>query len=118
MPPSSEYSTPSRGGLKLKGAKPEGVTKKKKKKDRAKGLDSKEDVRPAEREGDGEKGEGKGEGGQELSEEELRTLEDGDTGDKKTAAERAQEEMRRRRVCFLSYASFSSPLFLVCVLGW
>jgi protein FAM32A len=112
--PADEYSSVVRGGLKLKGSAPSGISKKKKK-------DKKKPSEAA----DGEKRESKngalrkalededeaivrardkGEGGGEWEEEGDRELEvRGNDG--KTASERAYEEMRRRRVS-------CSPFFL------
>ena len=104
--PGDEYTSTIRGGLKLKGAKPSGVTKKKKKPKAPKESDSR-----AEAEGSG------GEKGalqkalededaetsrhkDEPSEAQLRELDPrGDDG--KTASERQYEEMRRKRVRLL-----------------
>jgi len=111
--PADEYSSVVRGGLKLKGTAPSGISKKKKK-----------DKKKPKEAADGEKRESKngalrkalededeamvrardkGEGGGEGEEEGDRELEvRGNDG--KTASERAYEEMRRRRVsCFLSF---------------
>ncbi|KAF4631027.1 hypothetical protein G7Y89_g7107 [Cudoniella acicularis] len=101
---SDDYAPIVRGGLKLKGAKPTGVTKtKKKKKDKlstnpqdpssSTSKDVSKTKKDAEKEG-GKEGEGEEE---ELTEEQLRTLEERG-GDGKTASERAYEEMRKKRL--------------------
>lgn len=101
-----------RGGLKLKGgSKPSGGIEKKKKKKKTKPLDEPsssskktaleaaledENAQSAEAPASKE--------GEELDEAQLRELE-GRDGDGKTASERAQEEMRRRRVSSISFLS-------------
>ena len=111
--PSDDYTPLVRGGLKLKGSKPSGILKgKKKKKAASKDMGTEEGVSARKdadaesalqtalkdkdaRVGDREEGEKEGKG---LSEGQLRELEiRGDDG--KTASERQYEEMRRRRVC-------------------
>jgi protein FAM32A len=108
--PADEYSSVVRGGLKLKGSAPSGVSKKKKrdkKKPREAADGEKNDAlrKALEEEDEDEaivrardKGEG---GGEEAGDRELE--ERGNDG--KTASERAYEEMRRRRVS-------CSPFFL------
>lgn len=116
---SGDYASAVRGGLKLKGAaKPAGI-KKKKKKDRSKDTEAESESkksalqRALEEEDAGTSKEmvrgGKGEG-EDMSEDQLRELEE-KGGDGKTAAERAYEEMRRRRVCSPIY-SFSFSTYL------
>jgi protein FAM32A len=109
--PADEYSSVVRGGLKLKGSAPSGVSKKKKrdkkKPKEAEKSESKNDALRKALEDEDEvivrardKGEGGG-GGEEGGDRELE-----DRGnDGKTASERAYEEMRRRRVS-------CSPFFL------
>jgi protein FAM32A len=95
-----DYHTPG-GGLKLKGAKPTGIKKKKKKHSssstpsrdsalqKAAAADEASSAKPS-----------------EDDDAELRELEQRDPHDGKTAAERAAEEMRRKRVrVFLYYPS-------------
>ena len=108
--PADEYSSVVRGGLKLKGSAPSGISKKKKKdkkkpKEAADGekRESKNDALRKALEDEDEamvrardKGEGEEAGDRELEER-------GNVG--KTARERAYEEMRRRRV---SYSPFFS----------
>ena len=100
--PSDDYTSAVRGGLKLKGAssaKPSGI-KKKKKKTAASTSDSKaESIEKALVDEDAkQKNDGEGERDpDELSEEQLRELEQRG-GDGKTASERAYEDMRRKRV--------------------
>ena len=122
--PSDDYSA-IRGGLKLKGSKPAGVTKKKKKsktpkdtnttsnddasQDIAEGEKSKqsalqkvledEDFDMRDKDGKGIRGDGEGE---ELDEAKLRELDPRDD-DGKTASERQYEDMRRKRVCFFFF---------------
>jgi protein FAM32A len=108
--PADEYSSVVRGGLKLKGSAPSGVSKKKKRdkkkpKEAADGEKSDALRKALEDEDEAivrarDKGEGGG-GGEEGGDRELE-----DRGnDGKTASERAYEEMRRRRVS-------CSPFFL------
>jgi len=94
--PTDDYTSTVRGGLKLKGGtKPEGITKKKKKKKAA--TEPSQLARAlGESSAKGEDGDRDGES-DGLTEEELKLLEERG-GDGKTAAERAQEEMRRRRL--------------------
>jgi protein FAM32A len=109
--PADEYSSVVRGGLKLKGSAPSGISKKKKKdkkkpKEAADGekRESKNDALRKALEDEDEaivrardKGEG---GGEEEGDRELEVR----GNDGKTASERAYEEMRRRRVsCSLSF---------------
>jgi protein FAM32A len=103
--PADEYTSVVRGGLKLKGSAPSGVSKKKKKdKKKPKAADgeseSKKDaLRKALEDEDSAivKAKAKGEGGGEGEEGGDRELEErGNDG--KTASERAYEEMRRKRV--------------------
>jgi protein FAM32A len=103
MPDDDPYATVNRGGLKLKGAKPTGVEKKKKKKKQptAHSSSSKTLTKVL----SDEDGKVKDDAEEELDEEKLKDLEDRGS-DGKTAAERAAEEMRRKRVC-LPYISFS-----------
>jgi len=113
--PADEYSSVVRGGLKLKGSTPSGISKKKKKdkkkpREAADGekRESKNDALRKALEDEDEaivRARDKGEGGGE--EEGDRELEDrGNDG--KTASERAYEEMRRRRVsCSLSFFSLN-----------
>jgi protein FAM32A len=94
--PSDDYAPTARGGLKLKGSnsgKPSGVEKKKKKKKKPQDTLQKalEDEEASAKNADADE--------EELDEAKLRELEERG-GDGKTASERAQEEMRRRRVCF------------------
>jgi len=110
---SDDYASAVRGGLKLKGtAKPAGI-KKKKKKDKHKDTEAESESkktalqRALEEEDAGTSKELVGDGNgneEEMSEDQLKELEEKGR-DGKTAAERAYEEMRRRRVCF--YPSFS-----------
>lgn len=120
---SSEYSI-IRGGLKLKGSKPTGVTKTKKKKSSSAKKDKVQEnpseeisLQKALADEDSSTAKDKDGLGKELSEEELKQLDPTD-GDGKTAAERQMEEMRRRRVClslslpihsFYSFPSFPFP---------
>jgi hypothetical protein len=106
MPDDDPYATVNRGGLKLKGAKPTGVEKKKKKKKQptADSSSSKALTKVL----SDEDGKAKDDAEEELDEEKLKDLEDRGS-DGKTAAERAAEEMRRKRVC-LPYISFSPAL--------
>jgi len=100
--PADEYSSVVRGGLKLKGSAPSGVSKKKKKDKKPKAADgeseSKKDaLRKALEDEDSAivKARAKGEGeGEEEGDGELE--ERGNDG--KTASERAYEEMRRKRL--------------------
>lgn len=100
--PADEYSSVVRGGLKLKGSAPSGVSKKKKKDKKPKAADgeseSKKDaLRKALEDEDSAivKARAKGEGeGEEEGDRELE--ERGNDG--KTASERAYEEMRRKRL--------------------
>ncbi|KAH8600949.1 hypothetical protein B0O99DRAFT_649019 [Bisporella sp. PMI_857] len=100
--PSDDYASAVGGGLKLKGVKDSGVKKKKKKK-ASKGDPSisGEQASALQKALAGEDEDaGKQQGGKEgedPSEDELRTL-DHRGNDGKTAAERAHEEMRRRRL--------------------
>jgi protein FAM32A len=98
-----DYHTPG-GGLKLKGSKPAGI-KKKKKKPSSSSTPSRESAlqKAASRE------EASSSKPSEDDDAELRELEQRDPHDGKTAAERAAEEMRRKRVRdSLSH----SPVFL------
>jgi len=115
---SDDYASAVRGGLKLKGAaKPAGI-KKKKKKDKTKETEAESESkktalqRALEEENAGTSKEmvrgGKGEG-EDMNEDQLRELEE-KGGDGKTAAERAYEEMRRRRVCSIFSFPFSISL--------
>jgi protein FAM32A len=101
--PNDEYSTAIGGGLKLKGGKPRGVVKKKKKKDK-----EKSNVKGAIEEAVSStetavvKKSTDGEGGQssfKVHEEEADNGNDYGYGDGKTEAERKHEEMRKKRVC-------------------
>ena len=106
---SDDYAPVVRGGLKLKGAsKPPGITKKKKKREKsslstsAEPSESKKSaLQKALEEEDSELKDNKDE--VELSEEQLRELVERDPNDGKTAAERAMEEMRKKRVSALSF---------------
>ena len=107
--PADEYAPVVRGALKLKGSAPSGIKKKKKKpktSDAAASSSKKSALQSALEEEDAESSKAitkkrKGEGSEEdLDEEALRELEERG-GDGKTASERAYEEMRRKRVCFL-----------------
>jgi len=108
--PGDEYSSVVRGGLKLKG----GVTKKKKKAKKPADDQGKKDAlrkalededaalskTVAKMAKDGEvKDDGEEEGDRELEER---------GNDGKTASERAYEEMRRKRVSFFQWCSFSA----------
>jgi len=96
--PSDEYASSSRGGLKLKGGS--GITKKKKKKAKkdpdAPSSSKTSAIQRALEDEDAAGKEGL-DGQEESSEKESRELEERG-GDGKTASERAQEEMRRRRL--------------------
>ncbi|RFU34634.1 hypothetical protein B7463_g1727, partial [Scytalidium lignicola] len=99
--PSDDYTPVVRGGLKLKGAaKPAGITKKKKKKKEGKDSDSQTQAIQKALE-DEDVGSSKlvesEEGTVEMDDAALRELEERG-GDGKTAAERAHEEMRRKRL--------------------
>jgi len=105
--PSDDYTSTSRGSLKLKGSTPSGI-KKKKKKDKSKlsvvaeggaAADSALQKVLADEDTSTMKGhdDKKGERDEELDETQLRELETRD-GDGKTASERQYEEMRRKRV--------------------
>ncbi len=105
--PSDEYAPVVRGALRLKGGTTSGVKKHKKKKDKK--PKSEAEVGAIEKAlGEGGKGkeaqiEGEAEGMGEL---ETRG------GDGKTAAERAYEEVRRRRVCLIYFiVSILLPFF-------
>jgi len=136
--PADEYTPVVRGALKLKGtATPSGITKKKKKK-AAKHDDpsassaaqnsalqkalQEEDAAAATAEIAGAGGTSGGKAaGEGLSEEELRELESRDS-DGKTAAERAYQEMRRRRVCvtvlFLRLSLSTPPFSIFSLRRW
>jgi len=111
--PADEYSSVVRGGLKLKGTAPSGISKKKKK-----------DKKKPKEAADGEKRESKNGALRKALEDEdeamVRARDKGEgeeAGDRelevrgndgKTASERAYEEMRRRRVsCSLSFFSLN-----------
>lgn len=122
--PADEYAPVVRGALKLKGSAPSGIKKKKKKpktsESEASSSTKKSALQSALEEEDAEsskavvkgKGNAKGEDGveEELDEVALRELEERG-GDGKTASERAYEEMRRKRVCFLRFCFFAVSLF-------
>lgn len=99
--PTDDYASTARGGLKLKGGnKPTGIEKKKKKK---KAPPAAPDASTSQKETALAKALADEDatattGAEELNEAQLRSLEEVG-GDGKTASERAQEEMRRRRVC-------------------
>jgi protein FAM32A len=100
--PDDDYHTPG-GGLKLKGSKPTGI-KKKKKKSSSTSTPSKDTAlqKAAAEEACSSK--------QSEDDDELRDLEQRDPHDGKTAAEKAAEEMRRKRVrvsslCLLIFSS-------------
>ena len=104
--PSDDYAA-IRGGLKLKGSKPAGVTKKKKKskapkdsnttsKDTTEGETTA--LQKALEDEDAEASRLKDGKGEDLDETKLRELDPRDD-DGKTASERQYEEMRRKRVC-------------------
>lgn len=103
-----DYSAAIGGGLKLKGGKPSGVTKKKKKpKPSKEGEDSKasalqkalaDEERTAEEEREAQAG------NEEEGHEEA-----GGSGGGKTEAERKYEEMRRKRVCLYLFSPIASP---------
>lgn len=103
--PSDEYTSVSRGGLKLKGASSSKISKKKKKpKPSVESEEGRKSALAKVVEDEDEKvrgkvkdGEGEGEMDRDGEENEMRELDPRD-GDGKTASERAQEEMRRRRV--------------------
>jgi protein FAM32A len=104
--PLDDYTSTSRGSLKLKGSAPTGI-KKKKKKDKSKLSTSTEGGESALEKALGEEdatakpvnGGVKGDReDKDLDEAQLRELETRD-GDGKTASERQYEEMRRKRVC-------------------
>jgi protein FAM32A len=107
--PADEYSSVVRGGLKLKGSAPSGVSKKKKKskpKTEGEGSESKKEkiLKALEDEDSAvgkelEKGKGEAKGGDEGKDEGEGDRELEERGnDGKTASERAYEEMRRKRV--------------------
>ncbi len=97
--PSDEYATVVHGALKIKGVAPSGVKKHKKKRDKNKKPKSEGEVEAI------EKAVVEGEEGMK----ELETK----SADGKTAAERAYEEVRRRRVClfYLFISLLSIPRF-------
>jgi hypothetical protein len=109
-----DYAPLARGGLKLKGAsKPAGITKKKKKKAKEASTDApsepkKSALQKALHEEDSPKNPA-ADSAVELSEDQLKELEDGDPHDGKTPAERAMEEMRRKRVRFPFPSLFGIP---------
>ncbi|KAH8820044.1 hypothetical protein F5884DRAFT_35823 [Xylogone sp. PMI_703] len=97
--PSDDYTLVVRGGLKLKGAaKPAGITKKKKKKKEGKDGDAQSTAIQKALEDEDASSSSKPAGAEgDLSDAALAELEErGDDG--KTAAERAHEEMRRKRL--------------------
>ncbi|KAH6673127.1 hypothetical protein B0J14DRAFT_639095 [Halenospora varia] len=104
--PSDEYASTSRGGLKLKGAKPTGVEKKKKKKSKtvpsagataSSSKDVPEDEPASSKSIEKRRKSNEEDNEEELDESKLRELEDrGHDG--KTASERAYEETRRKRL--------------------
>jgi protein FAM32A len=87
-----DYHTPG-GGLKLKGSKPTGI-KKKKKKPSSSSTPSRESALQKAAAGE----EASSSKPSEDDDADLRELEQRDPHDGKTAAERAAEEMRRKRV--------------------
>lgn len=97
--PDDDYHTPG-GGLKLKGSKPSGI-KKKKKKPSSSSTPSRDTALQKAAAGDDESS------SKPSEEDELRELEPRDPHDGKTAAEKAAEETRRRRVRVF--------LFFICV---
>lgn len=111
--PSDEYAPIIRGGLKLKGSKPAGVTKKKKRPKAPKDAsastsrDGEADKSALQKAlEDEEKEIARGDDGEGVDLRELETR--GDDG--KTASERQYEEVRRKRVC--SPPPFFPPPFL------
>jgi protein FAM32A len=102
--PDDDYHTPG-GGLKLKGSKPTGIKKKKKKSSSASTLSRDTALQKAAAE---EACSSK----QSEDDDELRELEQRDPHDGKTAAEKAAEEMRRKRVRLSSLCL----LFFSCAL--
>jgi protein FAM32A len=120
--PSDDYSA-IRGGLKLKGSKPAGVTKKKKKSKTPKDTNTTSNDDASQDIAEGEKSKlsalqkalededvdmrGKDGKGEELDEVKLRELDPRDD-DGKTASERQYEDMRRKRVCFFVFSTYCS----------
>jgi protein FAM32A len=107
--PSDAYSSVVRGGLKLKGSAPAGVTKKKKKKpktDDGANEGKKDALQKALEDEDSAVGKeiDKGKGKEEEQEGDRELEERGNDG--KTASERAYEEMRRKRVSYTLLLAF------------
>lgn len=118
--PSDDYTTGAiGGGLKLKGSKPLGITKtKKKKKDKLKAAGESTDEVSSARDVttlDGENGKGKGKKAEitdDIDAEELERLEGeayGGGGGGKTEAERKHEEMKWKRVCLTPPVTLKFP---------
>lgn len=98
MPGDDDYHTPG-GGLKLKGSKPSGIKKKKKKPSSASTPSrDKELQKVAAEESASASAPSSKQAGHQDDDIDLRELEDRDPRDGKTAAEKAAEEMRRKRV--------------------
>jgi protein FAM32A len=105
MPGDDDYHTPG-GGLKLKGSKPSGIKKKKKKPSASTPSRDKELQKVAAGEESGASSSKQPE--DNTDDIDLRDLEDRDPRDGKTAAERAAEETRRKRVRVFPLCTYPS----------
>jgi protein FAM32A len=116
--PADEYAPVVRGGLKLKGSKPAGITKKKKKAKPKESEAAKSTLQKALEDEDAStsndnrvaKDGDEGEDGNGMSEAQLKELESRG-GDGKTASERQYEETRRKRVSYNLHVVY----FLLCL---